>query len=149
MTRGCTCIKVAQSAITVACQFTFVLTVNSSVENVSPSSLIFFIFGLVITFSMLMLSIYEAIMRSRMLLQLAARMQRAEQVVAIRAIRRASAINPAINVSAAFTGSPLQERIPEATCDCLTNVYCTLKGQRAKGKGQRRLLKYSGHFFVC
>ena len=84
MFRICTWSKVAQSLLTVTCQFYFVLDINKSVQNATASSKIVFTMGLVATFAMLLLSVYEVLMRTVMLNKVFQRMEESRDVELMR-----------------------------------------------------------------
>lgn len=91
MFRLCTWSKVLQSLLTVTCQFYFVLDINKNVQNASASSKIVFTLGLVSTFIMLLLSIYDVLMRTVMLKKVFLRMEESRDV---ELMRLSLAINP-------------------------------------------------------
>jgi hypothetical protein len=93
MFRICTWSKVLQSILTVTCQFYFVLDINKDNQNASASSKIVFTLGLVATFMMLLLSVYEVLMRTVMLKKVFLRMEESRDV---ELMRLSLAVNPMV-----------------------------------------------------
>jgi len=67
--RLCSYTKVLQSIATSAAQFSFIIFINSAtdIDNVEITSLVFFLISLCITVFSLLLALYEAVMRIRMI----------------------------------------------------------------------------------